>query len=231
MTLFRSWFDSGATYDSCSSANWWRQLPNLSSSGGTAFIVPDLWYRRGISWQTNSEVSPMYEAASVNECAIEGCSGHRPYSGLQGDPQYFDRTVIGLNDPYPSHLNWLFNPTSFADVQASFNPVVDFAKSQLAAVGITFPNLLHERLIKYEFQPRLNSPDYGPFFEAAARTGTFGNLLMIQSMADNTISCTANLAPSLVTGQPIIRISATWSSIEPIVTLPAGTASDTMTCR
>lgn len=97
-------------------------------------------------------------------------------------------------------------------------------------MGHTYPNILHRRFIKYEFQSRLNSPDYGKGFEAAARSGPFGNILMIQSILDGKVSCTANLSPYLVAGQPIIRYSATWGSIDPIKVLAAGTTTDTMVC-
>jgi hypothetical protein len=113
---------------------------------------------------------------------------------------------------------------------SGINPVTDFGGSQQAAMAHTNPNLIHERILKYEYQPRLNSPDYGSQFEAAARSGTYGNLLMIQSFVDNSITCTANLAPYLVAGQPILRFSMTWDSIQAVDVIAAGTTTDSKTC-
>jgi hypothetical protein len=233
------WFDSGWTTNVCEANvvggyQWWRQVPNLSSTGGTATISPDTWYRRGISWPTNSDSGPAQMFSSVNECAIEGCAGHRAYS-FQSDPQWQDLTVVGPGS------SWLgsdvlgniiaFNPLNFtATIQAGLNPHADFARSAQGAQGHTNPNLLHARNLKYLYQTRLNSPDYGSNFEAAARTGLYGNILMIQSFVDNSITCTANLAPYLIAGQPVIRFSMTWDSIQAVDVIAAGTTTDSKTC-
>jgi hypothetical protein len=116
-------------------------------------------------------------------------------------------------------------------VQGSIGPVADVARSQQGFMAHATANQIAQRLIPYAFQQRLPAPDYGAFFEASARSGAYGNLLMIQSYADNAVSCTANLTPFLVAGQPIVRISATWAGIEPIAVLSAGTTSDTITCQ
>ena len=233
------WFDSGYTTNACEANvvgayQWWRQIPNLSSSGGTATIVPDLWYHRGISWPTNSDSGPVQMFASVNEIAIEGGSGHRAYT-WQTDPQGSDLTLIGPGSAWvgPDTLGNVqqFRNLDFNNaVQAGLNSVNDFARSAEATQGHTNPNLLHARLMKYEYQTRLNSPDYGPFFEAAARTGSYGNILMIQSFVDDSITCTANLAPYLISGQPIIRFAMTWDSIQAVDVIAAGATTDSKTC-
>jgi hypothetical protein len=113
---------------------------------------------------------------------------------------------------------------------SGINPVTDTGRSMEAAQAQANPNLLAARLVKYLYQPRLNSPDYGQYFEAAARSGSYGNLLMIQSFLDAPATCTANLAPYLVSGQPIIRFSMTWDSIQAVDVIAAGTTSDSKTC-
>ncbi len=233
MTGYFDW----QTLDSClggggpgGGQSFWRQVPNLSSTGGTAYVVPDLWYRRGIAWPTDGEAGVGWPFALINEVGIERGSGVRVYAYTQ-DPQYYDRTLTGVNNPFPLNYQLSFNPLYFLTFQAGMEPVVDYAKSHLLTHANATANIIHERITKYEFQPVLNSPDYGIFYEASARTGSYGNLLEIQYFGDVATSCTANLSPYLVSGQSIIRISATWAGIEPITVLSPGTTSDTMTCN
>jgi hypothetical protein len=47
---------------------------------------------------------------------------------------------------------------------------------------------------------------------------------------DNSITCTANLAPYLIAGQPVIRFSMTWDSIQAVDVIAAGTTTDSKTC-
>ena len=233
------WFDNGYTLNVCEApgaggASWWRQVPNLSSTGGTAYIIPDGAYRRGINWVLNSYTSPRVMFASINELAIEGGSGHRAYQ-IAYDPDYSDLTMVGVNSAMSATVEGkglVFGGTDLLDEAnlSGINPVTDFGRSQEAAMAHTNPNLIHERILKYEYQTRLNSPDYGQQFEAAARTGVYGNLLMIQSFVDASITCTANLAPYLISGQPIIRFSMTWDSIQPVDVIAAGTTTDSKMC-
>jgi hypothetical protein len=228
-TNFTGYYD-WQTLDSCSSQSYWRQIPNLSSTGGTAYIVPDLWYRRGIAWPSDGEAGVRWPFALINEVGIERGSGVRVYAYTQ-DPQYYDRTVTGVNNPFPLNYQLSFNPLYFLTFQAGMEPLVDYSKSHLLTHANATANIIHERITKYEFQPVLNSPDYGIFYEASARRGSYGNLLEIQYFGDVATSCTANLSPYLVIGQSIIRISATWAGIEPITVLSPGSTSDTMTCN
>jgi hypothetical protein len=214
--------------------SYWRQFPNLSSTGGTIQIITDNWYVRGRDWQTNSEVGPRYMFGSVMGILIWGGAGHRAYTGVI-DPDLDDLTLTGVNSSYGSSaaryhfLSADFNGGGF--VQGGISGTADVVKSHIGWLAHGWANLVAERLEKYAFGQKLPSPDYGPFYEAAARQSSSGNVLMIQSFLDGTANCTANLSPYLIAGQPIIRISATGQSgIEPIVVLPAGTASDTMTC-
>ena len=225
----------GDTPNPCSTnLMYWRQLPSLSGSGGTATIVRDHYLERGEKWAVNSEVGPRYMFASDTLVFILGAAGDLAYAwGL--DPQFFDLTRTG-NDSFGSQTGRDHFPpqTDFNNggfVQGQINPLGDYSKSYIGWVAHTTANTLITRLIKYAYGQRLPAPDYGQFFETGAMTSAAGNILMIQSLMDAPASCTANLSPYLVANQPIIRISATWAGIEPIVTLAAGTASDTMTCQ
>ncbi len=227
------WFDNGYTLNVCEASGvggeqFMRQVPSLSaSSGGTAYIVPDGHFHHGINWNTSSsDQGPRILMADLTENIIEGGSGHRMYSP-ENDTQYSDLTATGVGSAISgdaSAVSTAFHSSS--DQLIGFNPVVDIGGSQLVAQGVTFPNLFAERELKYLYQTRLNSPDYGEFFEAAARTGSYGNILLIQSFADNSTAQTVTLTPYLESGQPIIVYAMTWDSVQPIRVLSAGTTTD-----
>ncbi len=232
----------GFTFDSPTPCNpfndYIHQFANVSSTGGTAHIVPDNSYLRGRSWQSNSDVGAPYVFTTITGSTIEGASGIRLYS-YATNPNYFDSSGALGNYSYGSTtqaFNAEFNNTDLGGIaggnQAGMNPHWDFTNTGFQPwLASSSAAQLMQRLPKYLFQPRLPSPDYGKFFESTVRTGSYGNLLAIQSYHDNTQTCTANLSPYLVSGQPIIRISGTWAGIEPIAVLAAGTATDSMTCQ
>jgi hypothetical protein len=237
----------GYTFDSsdrCTSYDLVHQLANVAAStGGTAYIIPDNGYLRGRNWQTNSDTGGRYFFASITGPALEGAAGIRQYQ-YTNNPTYFDRSGYGqagengaVNFSYSDSAlgyNGYFSGADFnggsAD-QAGPDPHWDYMNDGFQAwIASSTGGQLTQRLVKYMLQPRLPSPDYGKFFEATARVGSYGNLLAIQSYADAALSCTANLTPYLISGQPIIRMSGTWAGIEAVTVLSAGTTSDTMTC-
>jgi Bacterial Ig domain len=224
--------------DACTNAGaYFWELPSFSSAtGGTAYIVPNNWYLRGVSWANNSEIGPPYIFASQIVGQLAGSAGDRQY-GWASDPQYYDRGGAFGNSAYNAISlanNATFNNTDLGGVaggvQGYLNSHWDYASTAIHQAATTYANLVMTRLARYHLQPRLNSPDYGPQFETTARTGSYGNILEILSFADNTESCTANLTPYLISGQPIIRYYASWSGIT-VATLAAGTTTDTITCE
>ncbi|HLG97128.1 MAG TPA: hypothetical protein VKX49_12520 [Bryobacteraceae bacterium] len=214
-----------------------RQIPNFTAStGGTALIVPYNSYVRGShTWATNSEVGPRYFYAAINTAYLERAAASRQYgSALTGCcmvPDYYDRTGLSASNTYTATNYTRSISTPDLSGQAFINPHWDYANTFQDWVATAHANLL----VKYLgtsgllFQPSLASPDYGPYFETMARTSSYGNLLGIQFYGDNTETCTANLSPYLLTGQPIYRYYGTWSGIS-VTTLSPGTASDSMTC-
>jgi hypothetical protein len=235
LNAMTGWADNAGSPNNCSGAfSFWRQIPNLSSTGGTAYILPDAWYRRGNNWVTNSDTSAREMFASAAEAIIEGASGVRQYQ-TGADPQLSDLTVIGVNNAMLGEtlaVSRKWNGTDLLNSAyvAGVDPITDYGRTIEAALGHANLNLFASRILKYLYQPRLNSPDFGAAFEAAARSGSFGNLLMIQSFLDAPGTCTANLAPYLVAGQPVIRYSMTWDSIQAVDVIAAGTTTDSKTC-
>jgi hypothetical protein len=56
---------------------------------------------------------------------------------------------------------------------------------------------LMQRTEKYSLQPRLNSPYYGPFFYTAARTGSYGNMLLVGSLSEMPYPATGTMSIDL----------------------------------
>ena len=226
--------------------NYIHQMANFSAStGGTAYIIPNNSYVRGPqSYAANSEIGLRFMFAGQVTPFLERAAGTRQY-GYSPTPDFFDRTGYDAsNGTYDSNGVWIgsstfntkFNVKDIGGVsggnQAHINGHWDYANTFQYWTATTHGNLLMQFLEKsgFLFQPSMSGPDYGQFFETAARTSSYGNLLMIQGYNDGPQSCTANLSPYLVSGQPIYRYYGTWSGIQ-MATLTAGTASDTMTCE
>jgi hypothetical protein len=101
------------------------------------------------------------------------------------------------------------------------NPSVESAYWAMAT-----GNYLAQRLAKYEFQPHVASPDYGPFIEAGAHSGPPGNMLILQNMAMNSQTVRVNLSSCDVPGQQKIRYLADYTGIA-VTPLGIGVKSDT----
>ncbi|HLG97608.1 MAG TPA: Ig-like domain-containing protein [Bryobacteraceae bacterium] len=228
-----------------SGVNWSpiRQMANFTAStGGTANILPNNSYVRGPqNWAPNSEAGARYIFASQVTPYLERAAGIRQYGSSLGGfvaPDFYDRTGAGGTSSIPftaANFNGSIGALDLGGVaggvQAQINPHWDYANTFQAWTATANANLLMQTLANsgFLFEPSLASPDYGPFFETAARASSYGNLLLIQSYADNTESCSADLSRYVIAGQPIYRYYATWSGIDVSVLSP-GTVSDAMTC-
>jgi Big-like domain-containing protein len=201
-----------------------------SSTGGTATIVPDNNYVRGRSWQGNSD----YDSADIFVSNIlpllTRTAGKRGY-GWGETPQFFSFT--GGWDSMAAQNNRVFMNYDLGGVaggnQAQINGKWDYARTLEAWNAMANANLISSRLLKFVFQAEMPAPDYGRFFDATARTGPYGNLLMIQSLASGPVAVSANLAPYLVSGQQIVRECAGSQGVEAVAVLASGTTSDSFT--
>ena len=212
---------------------WYRQLANINpSTGGTAQIIKNHYLIRGDAWPSDGESGARNMFASNIASLIWGTSQISVYQE-NGDPDAMDLTLTGSNNSLPAISGYLlFGVTNFncnytACPQAGIDPRTDYAKSFAGWVAHTNANLMATREIPFAFGQRLPAPDYGQFFEAAAWTSPRGNLLAIQSFADNNATLTANLSPFLEAGQQIYRICAEWNTIKTVTAITSGTAADT----
>lgn len=235
-TFYYNW-DLGVTCNISQNHFW--EAPNWTlSAAQTATIAADNNYIRGRNWAGNSEMgSTLMFTYSILPFLLRG-SGIRNY-GFGETPQFystiptansnggFNGDAIGFSRTF---MNFDLGGVSGGN-QAHINPRWDYARTLEGWSAVASANLISQRLIKYAYQAEMPAPDYGEFFYTNARTGTYGNLLMIQSLADGPLSLTANLSPYLISGQSILRECATWQGPESVVSLAAGTTSDTPTYK
>jgi hypothetical protein len=213
--------------------NLW-QISTGSSTGGAATITPDNNYIRGrnIPSPSGNEIGPRFMFANYSECLIVGAAGARDYV-MYSDENSFnaatgqysagvvaDNTVF--NDAHASnqegaHPHWNNGPNNVSSGHA--------VRSFEAPSGAV---RLYNRLAKFLLQPRQNSPDYGPLFDASLRSGSNGRLLLVQSLTEGVYTRTVDLTNCVVSGQATIKYYATWQGIT-ITMIGAGTASDTLT--
>ena len=188
-----------------------------ASTGGTARIVLNQQYTRGVNYITPSdELGPRFPFVNEMDQMILGASGVRIYlSGLANG---------NLDNPNTRSGVLIFRDTSNQNVigQWGLYPRFNFGPVQQIWQAHSTAAKLITRLLKFEFQQRLPGPDLGQFFESTLRTGTYGNMLAIQSHADGTITRTIDLSGIVQSGQPTIKYCAGWRNIT-VSTIAAGT--------
>lgn len=222
------------------SYNFVWQVPNLSSTGGTAYIIPDNYMIRGRNWEGNGESGPRPMFASINYCVILGCDGSRQYligAGNSSDPMGFDPTqavqAYAFSTDGQRRVFGGRTQINIQNVQAGLHPRWDLTRqSRWGFACSALANLLTQRLVKYEFQPWLPSPDLGRWYEGGVRQDSNGNtILMIQQFADAPTSLTVDLRPYKIAGQPIIKYVANCEDGIQVSTLASSATTDTTSSK
>lgn len=195
------------------------QLPSGSSTGGTASIVLDSRFVRGINYigPGNSETGPRWSAATVFYAMLLPSAGTREYIA-----------AAYLDDPARRSTTPVFQDTTNLEVQIGPHPqYLQYGNAQMWNAQFV-PNQLAQRLAKYLFARTFSCPDLGQYFDCALRKGTYGNIQMHESFADAPITRTIDISGCAVGGQNTIRYLAGWRGIS-ITVINAGTTSDTVT--
>jgi hypothetical protein len=205
---------------------YFRELPGGNSTGGRAQIVADNYYVKGRNGSLGYDAQPAFVFAEVIEAGILRGAGHRMYA-LSTNPQGYSPGA-GFVGTLTVYFNGLFADGCNQTNQLFAHPHWENGPSVPAFHAGSLASLLLTRVKKFLLQPALNTPDYGPLFEMAARGGSYGNLLMALNMTDGTQARTFSLAPYIQSGQQVIRYYGTWQGIT-VTTLPAGTRTDTVT--
>jgi len=206
-------------------ANWYRQIPSLSGSGGTATIVADNFYVRGRNGESYNDNQIGWNFSTVIEAAMLRAAGTRLYKDTASFPAW--SPTFGFGGQWT--LQRMFQSTDGQDLQLFSNPHWENMNSVPSWHSTSLANLLLERIQKYLLQPALNSPDYGPAFEACARSGSYGNMLMVSNFTDGQQVRTISLTPYLEAGQQIVKMYVNPLGVWTVSSLSAGTSSDTVT--
>lgn len=201
---------------------FYREVPALNATGGTAIMLPDFNYRKGVSGAADlSDLNPGWAFGSFIENLLTRASGTRVYKIMRGRNGYSDQ--LGFTDG--SELK-TFASRSVGE-QPYMNQHFEDGVSVPTFHAINHGALMANRLAKYILQPALNSPDTGmSWIPCAARAGSYGDTMFCLNASDGTQTVTFDLSPYLKSGQRIIRYVVNDHSIL-METIAAGTKTDT----
>ena len=202
------------------------QVPTLSSgTGGTANIILGETYTKGVNWDFRaSDTSFRSGFAGFVENVIAGASAGRSYiNGVYYDTDGGFYQEFNNTEPLGGGIQSGIHPrySQYGQGVALWNSI---------GMGAALTN----RLLPCLFQPRGSAPDYGQFFESTVRLSSTCNLLMVQSLADNTIQRTISLTyldstgttqPLAPSGQTIVKYCAGWAAIAVSTITSTGTST------
>jgi hypothetical protein len=176
-----------------------RQLPSGSGTGGTASIIYDNYYHPGVSPIFTPGSPPGVIAASIMYVAEKGGAGVRGY--------------IFASDPNQDQAaDRLFKPSD-GGIQAAANPLYGDPDTLARWQGMSNAYNLINNIEPYLLQPKLNSPDYGPFMVTTARTSSYGNMLMMTNFSEGTDTETVDFSEYNPTGKTATMRRMTGSSL------------------
>jgi hypothetical protein len=180
-------FDGSAGSGTCT---WSVEMTPLNivqpGTGGTASVIADNYYHPGISTQVATGASPDLTAANVMYAAEMGAAGVRVY--MFGDD-------ANLN---PSLNTCFANCSTHVDP----NPLYNGPTAQATWGGLSNAFNLIDQIEPYLLQPQLPSPNYGPTMVTAARTSSYGTLLLMTEFADSSQVVNINLSAYNPSGGP-----------------------------
>ena len=164
-----------------------ESLPSGTGTGGTALII----YNNNPPPTGDGGQLPITNATDVMWAAANGLAGVRVYS-------YIPNWNAAVQQ------NALF-PESFANgfqLQPGANPRYDGPDSAARwnALSNAF-NLIND-IEPYLLQPKLNSPDYGAYMVTAARTSSYGKMLMMINFLEGPATETVDLSEYNPAGGP-----------------------------
>ena len=230
-----TWYYLPESVGSCSFTQFQREVPSQASTGGTANIIADNGYLKGRNWDFVYMFSKENLFGVQMELLNARVAGSRSYQVKQNQ-QFYD-PANGFLGPNTATSIVTFGDTCNQTVQEAIYPPgnswADAATQSLTSSGTNFSVLstghrLSQRILGYYFQQSLNSPDYGPVFEASAHSGSLGNMLLVENVTDAPQTRTINLSSYVVGGQNFLRYHASAGGID-VTVIPSGTTSDTDT--
>lgn len=206
---------------------FYREVPVLNASGGTAIILPDFSYRKGVTGSADlADLNPGWAFGSFVENLLTRASGTRVYKIMRAQNGYSDQ--LGFTGQYDRLKTFANNVVGG---QPYMNEHFEDGVSVPTFHAINNGALMANRLAKYILQPALNSPDTGmSWIPCTARAGSYGDTMFCLNASDGPQTMTFNLSPYLQSGQRIIRYVVNDHSIV-METIAAGTKTDTPTLQ
>lgn len=210
----------------------YRQIPVLSAAGGTANIFTDDNFVKGprnASGEIGGSRNPGWAFGASIECVFLRCAGEREYQYDTAQSGY-DNAKLGFTGPFAQGQMADFGDTS---VSGQLGGNLHFENTGIVPTfhAKSSAALYWNRYAKYWFQPRLNAPDYGPYMECAAASGTPGNIMACMNVSDGPQTFTFKLSTYLVAGQQIIQQVVNDHSIGADTILAPGTTSSSATLK
>lgn len=219
---------------------FYRQLPILNSTGGTAYVILNDSYVKGLSGSTgpggpssgSGDFNPEWMFANTFECILLRCSGEDIYQFSPYPNGYSDQ--YGFTPPSGYQVQW--GPKVFSNNNTYQTTLNQHFENGAAVPGFKahqFAALYWNRYVKYWHQARLNAPSIGKpgEIECGAAAGSYGNILACENMTDGPRTVTIPLTPYLESGQQIIQQVVDAYGIGPVATLSVGTTSATVTLQ
>lgn len=246
---------TGANGNTSSCANWWREIPNFSGTGGTAYIVGDNSFIPGRNpWNLMSAggTTPKGTFLSVVGCVLAvPCSSHRLYQLYRNPNAYNPHAVTGAGFPqYKAAFMNYVGPGSCTGFEwdevnctlspsnPNVNPLQLYSHPNVEN-GYSAPDFhagsevsrLISRLQCFILgATAFDAIDYGPFLESASFQGSCGNLHVVANFSGATQTRTVTLTPYEISGQnAVLWITDATHGIEPLTIINAGTTTYSLT--
>jgi hypothetical protein len=168
--VFPIQFDGTDGSDTCT---WSLHMTPLSTGqpgvGGVATLIGDNYYHPGLSTFVQPGTSPELTAANIMYAAEQGAAGVRVY-------------MFGGDANQNQALNSCFaNCSTHIDA----NPLYNGPQAQATWQGLSNAFNLIDEIEPFLLQPHLPSPNYGPSMVTAARTSSYGTLLLMTEFANS----------------------------------------------
>lgn len=229
--------DGNGTPSACD--NYFREIPVLSGTGGTANIVYDGSYvqgRNGSDVGTAGNSDPDWTFINIVDAMILRAAGTRLYKMMENPVAYVSQytspskggwTGSGSGANVAQYTQTTLNYQLFSHPHAeSGYSVPDFWAGSTA-------NLMWSRLAKYHLgATALNSVDYGPMMESGTFQSGYGYLHIVLNASNGSETRTVTLTPWETSGQNVILwIADAIHGIQPITIINAGTPNYNLTLQ
>jgi hypothetical protein len=190
------------------------------SAGGTASLIADNYYHPGISTLVTPAITPDITAANIMYAAEQGAAGVRVY-------------MFGGDANQNQALSSCFTNCS---THIDPNPIYNGPLAQATWQGLSNAFNLIDEIEPFLLQSQLPAPNYGPTMVTAARTSSYGTLLLMTEFANSSQVVNVDLSaynPSggagtmyTMTGEELNQQSISGTSVQ-VTFAPAETVAFT----